>query len=221
MPSRWCAVANNHRGGLRFGRLQMVRWNAGCGRRRRVAAQRTRDTHFIHARVARIAPHAAGTGVCESTARHKKSFGHLSRSAKAVCRASGKQNGQRWKEDAELRAMIAQSFEQSRNTYGSPPVRIDLCELGQRCSKNRAPRLMRESGPCVRQKRRFRPRTTDSRHNHKIAENRLAKVPAPDYPASLAKRHHLHRDPEELALSGLYPRCLFTPLHRLPGRHAR
>ena len=59
--------------------------------------------------------------------------------------------------------MIAQSFEQSRNTYGSPRVRLDLRELGQRCCKNRVARLMRESG--LRARRHFRPRTTDSRHN--------------------------------------------------------
>ena len=53
----------------------------------------------------------------------------------------GKQNGERWKEDAELRALIAQSFEQSRNTYGSPRVRLDLRELGHRCGKNRVARL--------------------------------------------------------------------------------
>ncbi len=97
----------------------------------------------------------------------------------------GKQNGQRWKQDAELRVMIAQSFEESRNTYGSPRVRLDLRELGHRCGKNRVARLMRESGLRARQKRRFRPRTTDSRHNHKIAENWLAKVPAPDRPGQL------------------------------------
>ena len=97
----------------------------------------------------------------------------------------GKQNGQRWKRDAELRVLIAQSFEQSRNTYGSPRVRLDLRELGQRCGKNRVARLMRESGLRARQKRRFRPRTTDSGHNHKIAENWLAKVPAPDCPGQL------------------------------------
>jgi hypothetical protein len=49
----------------------------------------------------------------------------------------GKQNGQRWKEDAELRVLIAQSFEESRKTYGSPRVRLDLRELGHRCGKNR------------------------------------------------------------------------------------
>ena len=121
-----------------------------------------------------------------------------------------KQDGQRWKEDAELRALIAQSFEQSRNTYGSPRVRLDLRELGKegkRCGKNRVARLMRESGLRARQKRRFRPRTTESRHHHKIAENWLAKVPAPDKARpALAKRYHLHRDPGGLALFGLYSR---------------
>ena len=97
----------------------------------------------------------------------------------AHCR---KQNRQRRKKDVELRALIVQSFEQSRNTYGSPRVRLDLRELGHRCGKNRVARLMRESGLRARQKRRFRPRTTDSRHSHKIAENWLAKVPAPDRP---------------------------------------
>ena len=49
----------------------------------------------------------------------------------------GKQNGQRWKQDAELRVMIAQSFEQSRNTYGSPRVRLDLRELGHHTNERR------------------------------------------------------------------------------------
>ena len=39
---------------------------------------------------------------------------------------------------------------------------------------------MRESGLRTRQKRRLRPRTTESRHNHKIAENWLTKIPAPE-----------------------------------------
>ena len=84
--------------------------------------------------------------------------------------------------DAQLRPLIAQSFEQSRRTYGCPRVRLDLRDRGQRCGKNRIARLMRESGLRPRQKRRFRPRTTDSRHAHPVAENWLAKVPAPDRP---------------------------------------
>ena len=97
----------------------------------------------------------------------------------------GKQNGQRWKQDAELRVMIAQSFEQSRNTYGNPRVRLDLRELGQRCGTNRVARRMRESGLRAWQKAPFPPRTIESRHDHKIAENWLAKVPGPDRPGQL------------------------------------
>jgi transposase InsO family protein len=87
--------------------------------------------------------------------------------------------------DAQLRPLISQSFEQSRRTYGSPRVQLDLRASGQRCGKNRIARLMRESGLRPTQKRRFRPVTTDSRHHHKVADNWLAKVPAPDRPGQI------------------------------------
>jgi putative transposase len=88
----------------------------------------------------------------------------------------------RRRHDAQLRPLIVQSFEQSRRTYGCLRVRLDLQDRGQRCGKNRIARLMRESGLRPRQKRRFRPRATDSRHDHPVAENWLAKVPTPDRP---------------------------------------
>ena len=84
--------------------------------------------------------------------------------------------------DEQLRPLIRHSFEASRRTYGCPRVRLDLQDRGQRCGKNRIARLMRESGLRPKQKRRFRPRTTNSRHTHPVAENWLAKVPAPDRP---------------------------------------
>ena len=84
--------------------------------------------------------------------------------------------------DAALRPLIAESFARSRQTYGPLRVRADLRDLGERCGKNRIGRLLREQGLRPAQKRRFRPKTTDSRHPHKIAENWLAKVPAPERP---------------------------------------
>jgi putative transposase len=87
--------------------------------------------------------------------------------------------------DAELRPLLRRAFEQSRRTYGSPRLRLDLRDAGHRCGKNRINRLMREAGLRPRQKRRFRPRTTDSRHPHKIAENWLSQVPAPDQPGMI------------------------------------
>ena len=69
----------------------------------------------------------------------------------------------RRRQDAQLRPLIAQSFAKSRHTYGSPRVRLDLQDLGHRCGKSRVARLMREQQLRPKQKRRFRPRTTDSR----------------------------------------------------------
>jgi len=91
----------------------------------------------------------------------------------------------RRRQDAELRPLVAKSFEKSRRTYGSPRVRLDLRDLGHRCGKNRIARLMTEQGLRARQKRRFRPMTTDSQHGHRIAPNWLAKVPAPDRPGQI------------------------------------
>ena len=87
--------------------------------------------------------------------------------------------------DVHLRGLVAQSFTGSRRTYGSPRVRADLRAWGERCGKNRVARLLREAGLCARQKRRFTPRTTDSRHAHPIAPNWLAKVPAADRPGQI------------------------------------
>jgi transposase InsO family protein len=84
--------------------------------------------------------------------------------------------------DAQLAPLIAKSFAKSRRTYGSPRVLADLRALGERCGKNRVARLMGAQKLRARQKRRFRPRTTDSRHEHPIAKNWLAKVPTPDRP---------------------------------------
>jgi transposase InsO family protein len=91
----------------------------------------------------------------------------------------------RRREDAALRPLITRSFAASRRTYGCLRVRLDLQELGHRCGKNRIARLMREERLRPRQKRRFRPRTTDSRHGHQVAANWLAKVPAPDRPGQV------------------------------------
>jgi transposase InsO family protein len=91
----------------------------------------------------------------------------------------------RRRQDAQLKPLVVESFVRSRRTYGCPRIRLDLADLGHRCGKNRISRLMREEHLRPRQKRRFRPRTTDSRHDHRIAENWLAKLPAPDRPGQL------------------------------------
>ena len=84
--------------------------------------------------------------------------------------------------DRELIALMEPIFGQSRGTYGSPRLCAALREAGQRCGKNRVHRLMRQQFWKAKQKRRFRPRTTDSRHSLPIAANRLAQVDRPTKP---------------------------------------
>ena len=94
-----------------------------------------------------------------------------------------KADGQRRQQDGELTRVIAPIFAASRQTYGSPRITAALRQAGQRCGKNRVARLMREQGLRPRQKRgRWRPMTTDSDHRQPVAENWLAKLPAPDRP---------------------------------------
>ena len=86
----------------------------------------------------------------------------------------------RRQQDRALAEKIRSIFAASRQTYGSPRITAALRRAGQRCGKNRAARLMRENGLRPKQKcRRWRPQTTDGNHRQPLAENWLAKVPAP------------------------------------------
>jgi putative transposase len=70
----------------------------------------------------------------------------------------------------------------SRCTYGSPRMTEALREQGELVGHNRVARLMKESGLQGRRKRRYRVRTTDSTHDHPIADNLLASAPEPTKP---------------------------------------
>jgi len=88
----------------------------------------------------------------------------------------------RQQKDQELIKMIRPIFAQSRQTYGSPRLCAALRAQGVQCGKNRMARLMRQSGLRPRQKRRFRPQTTQSKHNLPLAQNWLLRMPAPERP---------------------------------------
>jgi hypothetical protein len=81
--------------------------------------------------------------------------------------------------DARLIPQLCAAHDASRRTYGSPRLVIVLRRQGQTISRRRVQRLMRAAGRRGLQRRRWVPRTTDSRHDQPIAPNRLAEVPAP------------------------------------------
>jgi putative transposase len=78
--------------------------------------------------------------------------------------------GPRQLENVRLRQRIREEFARSRQTYGSPRLAQVLGCPGRR---NRIARLMRLERIFARQRSKYRPQTTDSRHGGPIAPNRI------------------------------------------------
>jgi len=84
-----------------------------------------------------------------------------------------RQPGPRALENIRLRERIHHEFARSHKTYGSPRLARALGCLGQR---NRIARLMRQERLFARQRSKYRPKTTESKHGGPIAPNRLQKL---------------------------------------------
>ena len=75
--------------------------------------------------------------------------------------------------DAALLVHIKAAHRRSRRTYGAPRITAELVAEGHDVGRGRVARLMAEHDLVGTPKRRFRPRTTDSDHNDRVAENVL------------------------------------------------
>ena len=83
----------------------------------------------------------------------------------------------------QLVEQIKAAHEGSRQIYGSPRICAELRAQGVVCSENTVAKLMKSHGIRSKMRRRFVVRTTDSRHGHPLAANRLAQqfdVPLPN-----------------------------------------
>ena len=97
--------------------------------------------------------------------------------------AAKKPERPRARDNARLGVKMGELFEASGRTYGSPRLTVALRRAGERCGRRRVARLMAQAGLRAKQKRLWRPRTTDSRHLCPIAPNRLAqRVEPPERP---------------------------------------
>jgi transposase InsO family protein len=81
--------------------------------------------------------------------------------------------GRREAAQAELVEEIKVVHLSSRRTYGSPRVHRELVKSGRKVSRNTVAKAMRSAGIRSKTARRFRVRTTDSNHPHRIAPNVL------------------------------------------------
>lgn len=90
----------------------------------------------------------------------------------------------RAKRDAELTQMIVDIHTFSRGTYGSPRIHEELKERGEKASRKRIARLMREAGIRGVCRRRF-PTTTKRNDNERPAEDLVDRVFEADRPNQL------------------------------------
>lgn len=75
-------------------------------------------------------------------------------------------------EDARLINKIRGIYDASKGVYGVRRIHRQLLADGERCSRNRVARLMRNCGLKARRKRQYRV-TTDSKHSFPVTENLL------------------------------------------------
>jgi transposase InsO family protein len=79
----------------------------------------------------------------------------------------------RAKENRSLVVEIAAVHKKSRETYGSPRIHDELIKKNVKCSKNRVARLMNKNHIKSVHSKRFKPQTTDSKHQYQVPENIL------------------------------------------------
>jgi putative transposase len=81
---------------------------------------------------------------------------------------------QHHRRDERLRVLVREAHERSRRTYGSPRVHAELAANGERVSRKRVVRLMREQELVARKRRRYKC-TTMSEHDQRVAPNLLGR----------------------------------------------
>ena len=91
-------------------------------------------------------------------------------------------DSERRREDRELLMRIRAIHKKSRGIYGAPRIHRELRKQGVRCGRKRVARLMREAELRGKCRRKFKPKTTDSKHGKRIFPNRLpdATIDGPD-----------------------------------------
>jgi len=79
----------------------------------------------------------------------------------------------RQQDNEQLLEHVWDAHNRSRRLYGSPRITAEINGQGILCGKNRVARIMRANGIQAEVRKRFRKKTTDSRHNYALAANLL------------------------------------------------
>lgn len=79
---------------------------------------------------------------------------------------------QRWKENEKILVEIMDIFEESKESYGSPRMTMELKAKGRVIGQNKVAAMMRAADMRAKRKKNFKG-TTDSKHNYPVAPNLL------------------------------------------------
>lgn len=109
----------------------------------------------------------------------------------------------------ELQIAIEKAFIGSRGTYGSPRIFQVLKGLGFQVCEDTVAKLMKQMGLRAKSKRKFRVKTTDSKHNLPVADNKLEQVFVASIPGEvmLGDITYIHTDEGWLYLAGVLDLC--------------
>lgn len=88
----------------------------------------------------------------------------------------------RQKRDEMLIQAITEIHRASQQTYGVPRITEHLKQQGKNCNKKRIARLMRLNGLCGIAKAKYKPMTTDSRHESPVASRLFKTEELPTHP---------------------------------------
>jgi putative transposase len=77
---------------------------------------------------------------------------------------------------------IRKEFLVNKKRYGSRRIKVAISENGIDISRKTVAKLMKEEGLKALQPKSFIPKTTDSKHGKRVAENLLLNKPKPDAP---------------------------------------
>ncbi|MBK7477768.1 MAG: IS3 family transposase [Haliscomenobacter sp.] len=160
------------------------------GQRQGRAYSRRKRNRSAQARVSR---HAPGTGhpkksnrhllrerweIYQFIAEHRKEFPIekmckvLDVSKSGYYKWFNSEPSKRLIENQGLTLTICKIHQSSKGTYGSPRITEELKARGVQVSRIRVARLMKQAQICGEHKKKYRA-TTDSKHNHPVAENLL------------------------------------------------
>ena len=73
----------------------------------------------------------------------------------------------------ELTELVRVIHEENRRVYGSPRVHKALLKRGEQVCRNTVAKVMQQAGIAAKTSKKFRVRTTDSRHHNPVAPNLL------------------------------------------------